>query len=112
MLLGLGSVKAQAGLEIQMWSDTGGSVLAGEQLTYYVIVTNWEPDPADNIEIRDQPTTPYENSFNANGCSIAIRSTGGTITSFDRNLAQAAAYSSSLAWGRRRWCRSRATRRR
>lgn len=88
LLLGLGSVRAQqADLEIQMWSDNGGTVLAGEQLKYYIIVTNWGPDAADNVEIRDQLTTSYQDSFDPNGCTLAIRSTGGAITSFDCNFA-------------------------
>lgn len=77
-------VVTQADLRIQMFAYED-VLLTGEQAHIAIIVDNLGPSRAWNPVIRT--TLIADNIVQANGCSLSIRTEGGSIDEFDCNLA-------------------------
>jgi len=79
------SVIDQADLRIIKLVSPSPTMEAGRQFTYTIIVDNLGPTTADNVVVTDTLVT--SGPVDPNGCSLAVRTEGGAITSFDCTFA-------------------------
>ncbi len=78
-------VRSVADLKVQKFVSPHNPVRAGEQFTYTILVDNLGPSTAYNIVVTD--TLISSGLVRANGCSLAIRTSGGSIDEFSCNFA-------------------------
>ena len=79
------NVIGEADLRLNKFVQPFAGVEAGEQITYTLIVDNLGPSTAQNIVLTDTLVTA--GFFQANGCSLSVRTAGGGIDAFDCNFA-------------------------
>ena len=78
-------VRSVADLKISKFVSPHNDVRAGEQFTYTILVDNLGPSTAYDVVVTD--TLIASGLVQANGCSLFVRTSGGTIDEFDCNFA-------------------------